>query len=677
MFNKIEGGQKVTLDSNAGYKVDVWIPPLGYGFNTITGEIEKTDIIQNSPKPSEQRWKPIKLPDNFKAQRAKEKERQKGDSEYFDAELEKIREKFWTYRLCGLWVYMNGKPVYITGEHFMYINFWQNNDGLPDYRDADRRRYYFQEFCIHDPRCAGILEGSNRRSGKSYRAGLFLYNYVSMTPDAWGGLQSKTEPDARTFFRVKLVTPFKRLPDFFMPELDTSAGSGMAKEIKFTKAARKGKAAMENINDLGLNSYIDNRASGEYAYDGEALQRAVNDEIGKPSDADSYERWGVIKYCLRVGKKWVGKALLTTTPEELEGIAIENNPFFKIWEESDFLERDKNGHTKSGLYRYFIPAQETIECDKYGMPKIESNLEYILNTREALKGNRKKLLDETKKNCISADEMFKATISKECLFNTEKLSDRLDVLLYSKDHFTRGNFMWEKGDKDTKVVFKKEEYGRWSILNEFVTNFESNIVDRSGTLFVPKNVLNYTMGVDPFDHDNTSDSRRSNGAASVYKKYDPFAQYPNLNNACVCLYLARPSTAAIFYEDMIMTACYFGCDVLFENNKIGIKRYFQERGYEKFFIKLKDSVEFGIPSTPAIKQMMADYIEYHVENFPENLFFKKLVEQLLAFDIKNTEKYDAVMAYGYSLIADKYRMFKKSEEKTFVEISSLLPAYLL
>lgn len=689
MYKKQQGCTKEVIDTNAGYTVDVWVPPLGYGFNSLTGEIEKTDIIKRSNKAVDQYWERLELPKNWKKLRAKEKKIQlEGDPDHFDSELEDIRATHWTYRLCGVWVYMNGKPVYLTGEHWMYLNWWNMGAiGYPEYRDCDRRRFYFEEYCNWDPRCAGILEASNRRSGKSFRAGLFLYNYISISHDTVGGIQSKTDIDAGKFFAQKLISPFKKLPDFFQPDTDTTGGAGFKKSVEFKKITRRGRAAMDDIDDMGLNSVIDYQSSNEFAYDGQPLHRAVNDEVAKKSTADAFERWKVIRYCLVVGKKFIGKAICTTTPEELEGMDIENTPFYKLWHKSLPIGkdgRDENGRTGSWLYAYLMPAWETIEVDKYGMPNKDKNIQFIHNTRNALKGKLKDYLDEMKKNCLSVDEMFRATLSSACMYDEENLTMRIDTLTGIHDHYTRGDFIWENGERDTKVLFVPAKNGRWLVLNEFTKDderFTSNMVEWRGNAAIggtcrPLNVFQFTAGVDPFDHDLVESGKGSNGAISIYQKYNPHRWLAS-NKGCVCLYLNRPPTSDDFYEDCIKTFVWFGCDFLFETQKIGIKKYVANRGYDHFMIRLAGNTEPGCASSPTLKQHMSELIEWHIKYAIESFFFMKLLTQLVSFDIKHTEKFDAVMAYGYSLIADGSRLIKNRRGKGVQEISRILPAYLL
>ena len=68
----------------------------------------------------------------------------------------------------GIWFLNNGKPTYITGSHYMYIQWSKIDVGYPEYRDANRRLFIFWEACKLDYRCYGICYLKNIRSGFSY-----------------------------------------------------------------------------------------------------------------------------------------------------------------------------------------------------------------------------------------------------------------------------------------------------------------------------------------------------------------------------------------------------------------------------------------------------------------------------------------------------------------------------
>lgn len=203
MFKPIDNG---TVEDIQGLKCH--IPPVGWVNNMITGEMERRLIHSRSPKKKEQYWENVKLPKDYNKLREKELERQREDKEFFDTTLEQFRTQEWDRRLNGFWFYNNGTPTYITGLHYFYLNYWTLDTGLPKYRDTDRKYFYFLQYCIEDPECFGMVEITKRRQGKTFRGGVFLYEYTSRTKNAQAGVQSKTGSDAKTVFRKAVIQPF-------------------------------------------------------------------------------------------------------------------------------------------------------------------------------------------------------------------------------------------------------------------------------------------------------------------------------------------------------------------------------------------------------------------------------------------------------------------------------------
>ena len=64
----------------------------------------------------------------------------------------------------GFWFMNNGKPTYITGTHYMYLQWSKIDVGAPDFREANRLFYIFWEACKVDKRCYGMCYLKNRRS---------------------------------------------------------------------------------------------------------------------------------------------------------------------------------------------------------------------------------------------------------------------------------------------------------------------------------------------------------------------------------------------------------------------------------------------------------------------------------------------------------------------------------
>ena len=58
-------------------------------------------------------------------------------------------EKEFEYRDEGYWFYNNGKPTYITGSHYMYLQWTKIDVGYPDFREANRALYLFWDCLLY------------------------------------------------------------------------------------------------------------------------------------------------------------------------------------------------------------------------------------------------------------------------------------------------------------------------------------------------------------------------------------------------------------------------------------------------------------------------------------------------------------------------------------------------
>lgn len=654
MYNAIKKG---STEEIYGYLCQ--LPPVGYGVNSATGALEKTDIIKRSNKKEEQFWERTPLPADWAKKRRLEIKNQADDEDYYDPALEAFREQEWKRRLCGVWVYMNGKPVYLPGVYYFYLNWWLIDDGYPKYREPDRKFFYVWKYCEEDSRCAGLIETTKRRAGKTYRGGCIVYEYCSRVMEATGGMQSKTLEDVKkNVFQKAIIHPFKKLPDFFMPVFDQSKSLTPTTELRFIKTAKKGKNAMADIDKPELNSIIDYRSSDEHSYDGYKLHRYFVDEAGKTMEADIYKRHHVTRYCLEVDGHWIGKALYSTTVEDMESGGAN---FKKLWSDSDANVRDANGRTKSGFYRYFTPAFATLFFDKYGQPDIEQGKQYYLNERAGLADRPTALSSAKRKSPFDEHEMFFID-GERCLYDTEKLNYQLDALSYKENVTTRGNFVWENGVRDSRVMWEPYRDGKWEICWLFDQPEESNNVMRRGALCFPNNTTKFVAGADPFSHDVTVDNRRSDGAGLVLKKFNAMESGSPFNHAFVCKYRARPPAASMYYEDMLKMAVYFGCQILFENNKNNWKDYFVQRGYEAFLMKLRDYPDYGIPGNKNTHMQLAEVTEEYINDEIDKVYFPSLINDWLEFEIDKTTKYDLAMASGYCLIADMKKIYRRTAE---------------
>jgi len=120
----------------------------------------------------------------------------------------------------GLWFKNNGVPTYITGGHYMYLQWTKIDVGYPDYREANRLLYIFWEACKADIRCFGLDYLKIRRSGFSFMASSETVNTGTLAKDRRLGILSKTGADAKKMFTDKVVPINSNYPFFFKPIMD-------------------------------------------------------------------------------------------------------------------------------------------------------------------------------------------------------------------------------------------------------------------------------------------------------------------------------------------------------------------------------------------------------------------------------------------------------------------------
>ena len=120
---------------------------------------------------------------------------------------EEFKEQWYDYidtefirREQGFSFYNKGLPTYITGTHYMYLQWSKIDVGAPDFREANRLFFIFWEACKADIRCYGMCYLKNRRSGFSFMASGEVVNLATISSDSRYGILSKSGPDAKKMF---------------------------------------------------------------------------------------------------------------------------------------------------------------------------------------------------------------------------------------------------------------------------------------------------------------------------------------------------------------------------------------------------------------------------------------------------------------------------------------------
>jgi hypothetical protein len=653
MYEKIEGGSVIDIQ---GLKCN--LPPEGYVYNIITKQVEFRGVYKRSDIKSEQYWKRILLPDWYQDTMKKwddfDKKKKDDEVEFYDERLEEYKKQEWDRRLNGFWYMNNGVPTYLTGLHYLYLQWWPIDIGYPKFRMPDLEKFYFMEYCIQDPLCMGMLEVTKRRFGKSFVAGLFVSEYITRTKMTNGGIQSKTGSDAKKFFAKTVVNPFRRLPKFFRPEYDMSLGVNPKSEMRFQKTNVRGKKAEESIDKDELGSVIDFQSADTVAYDGQKLHRYVADECGKTTEVNVYDRHEVVRYCLLDDEgNIIGKALYTTTVEKLvtekDGV---QDAFKLLWEESNQDKRQDNGTTSSGLYRFFMSAKRTRNFDDFGYPDESKTLDQILADRETVKNNPRALSARVRKEPLTIDEAF-STDSDKCIFNVMNIGAREQYL--KENPVIKRHVMFYR-DIDQIVRWRnitdKEQDFHW-VITQFPKQGEENKHTFDVKMKKPGRTNDGAIAIDGYSN-SQGGKYGSKASAWIGRRYDLLN--PEQTGKAIGHLYGRPHIKETLHEQVLLAAEFYGYQAWYEHNSDDYLSYFRDRGRVGYLgsyplstidpSKRETADRFkGFPTTPFSLTKQIDVGIMYFESHIDSIDFENLLEDAKKFDPNNRTDFDITVSF--------------------------------
>jgi hypothetical protein len=603
-----------------------------------------------------------------------------------------FKEKWYDYideefkrREDGFSFYNNGIPTYITGTHYMYLQWSKIDVGAPDFRESNRLFFIFWEACKADHRCYGMSYLKNRRSGFSFMSSAELVNQATISSDSRFGILSKSGADAKTMFTDKVVPISLNYPFFFKPIQDgmDRPKTELAYRVPASKFTRRKLDNNDSPEELdGLDTTIDWKNTGDNSYDGEKLKLLVHDESGKWLKPDNIlNNWRVTKTCLRLGSRIIGKCMMGSTSNALDK-GGEN--FKKLYYNSDVTKRNANGQTSSGLYSLFIPMEWSYEgfIDTYGLPVfntpekpvkgIDGNeieigvIEHWQNEVDGLKSDSDGLNEYYRQFPRTEQHAFRDE-AKQSLFNLTKIYEQIDYNndLRHTNNLTRGNFQWENGVQDTRVVFYPNKNGRFLISWIPPYYLQNHVILKNGGKY-PGNEHIGAFGCDSYDISGTVDGHGSKGALHGLTK---FTMDDAPSNTFFLQYISRPQTAEIFFEDVLMALVFYGMPMLAENNKPRLLYYLKRRGYRNYSINRPDKTYSklsatereigGIPNSSqdviqAHAAAIETYIEDHIGLFEYGygtMYFQETLEDWARFNINARTNHDASISSGLAIMA--------------------------
>lgn len=652
---------------------------------------DKEKILFHDKPKAEQFWQRLEVPKAISDIESNEEWNLK--DEVFKKKWTPYIKEEWRRRREGVWFYNCGVPTYLTGKHYMLLQWHPLEDGYAFFIEPQWKIYIHWQACIEDPRSFGQVHAKNRRSGYSSIEGAEITETISGSKRAIGGIISMNAEEAqKTLFTDKVVLPFKSYPFFFQPI--SNAAENPKSVLSFAEPGTKRKKASVKAG-VGNDSEISWKATDKNSYDGKRLARLVVDEAGKWKMVDIEEYWQIVKPCFRLRTRIVGKCMMGSTVNPMKD---GGEQFKRLYETSDVSKRGTDGRTISGLYSLFIPAYETVVLDKYGRSVIEDpvgkfiNIDgeemdcggktYLLRQRKSLADTPDKLNEFIRQFPFTIEEAFRDS-AQDGMFNLTNIYEQINHNEHLKEikqfPVRKGRFIWKDGERFcNKVSWTDDPKGNWEVSFFGMQEEDACAVKYERGKYYPKNDWLGAGGVDPYKVDKTADGRGSN--ASCHIVFRTNMKYPGM--VCVARYNGRPQTVELSFEEMLMGAIYFGVPLLIENNVRRMIEWLKDNGYGGFVMNRPKTLrakssniknEEGIPSNSedvlnsqvfVLQNFIQNHIGQNEDGTMNQFYFNDTLSDLAKFNPKDRTKNDDSVSLSLALLAIQTVAPKPQKETT-------------
>lgn len=630
----------------------------------------------------------------------------------------------------------NGKPteyVYIPPCAYLYFAWWKPDFGSPKFRKVYFKTFYALQWGEDHPLVNGIVLSTYRRHGKTSIAGCWTIDMPSRMAFGYGGMQGQAGKKALEFFDIHLMQPFRRLEeiDFFQPKFDQQASQ--KSQLLFTDApprsnkriTRNAAMNMETDKRKPLGGRVSCANSSETALDGKKMHRIWLDEPGKWEKTDVMKTVTTYVPCtVDDMRRKIGMMIVPSTVEELNKGGEE---FIQLFEKSvpSMMSKNKNGKTSTSLVAVFIPAYEGVVFDEYGRSIIDDPPagEIVLDEAgEQIKVGAKRMLMAERESKEEEDDKimemrkypftwFEAKMSsiQQCQFPAQIITRRLQELLaMPRMPFIRGNYEWVDDVIDGDVEFRRDDIsGRFQvawqpdfeggqhentrkIINNVGFEWGENVYGERIKLWKPLNDHLFAAGSDPISYKNKGKEKRlSNGAMHIFRKFDPAVDqgvkrenWQSYN--AVVQYLFRPDIFETFVEDMIKAVRFWGCSINAEDNVQALRQAFDGRGYGAFILYRRDfndlslmgagDMDRPVRSNEEVINSYTKTLNTFFYRHGHRVLFPEILTQAMQFDPNDTQKYDAIVSLGYTLMAADKKVETEADSDP-VPTDTLFPMY--
>lgn len=502
--------------------------------------------------------------------------------------------------LNGMWVFINGEPVYLTGINVDFLVFNKWDFGYAQYLKQQRLDFYFRDLVRKDTNCYGAAILKCRRCGfTTEELSEAIYTMLE-DENAHVSLQSNEHKKCTRTLLLPIIDTYVKRPKwmrgrFYAPNGKKPRGALELTSNKFDENAE--------IQDEYLGGTVLSYPTVASAVDGTKKRLVIMDEAYKWEDCSPMETLGVNKKCVvEYGIK--GKVHVLSTMGDSDSVVQSVKEGCQIIYESNPRVRDLNGRTTSGLYEWFVSAIHSADVPeeyrdptytKYGDINKDKAEAYIRGEVNKHPANSKQRIFEMRRLPLEKKHGLMAATDKT-YFPIIRMQDRLDYLnslpLHQKP-YVRGNL--STPDSKGRVYFELNENGIWLVSVQPYFSAEKNIDTRNrfrtvGTKFHPPVNPEGVIGYDTikFKTKNTTSNNLSQACLLVYKKFDYFGS--GIFDEYCGLMLDRPEDPKEAHFEAVKACLFWGYPINVERNAGDADDVFEDHNAESFLLKDKKGV---------------------------------------------------------------------------------------
>lgn len=632
-------------------------------------------------------------------------------------DLIRFRDEDLVRRKHGIWFMNNGEPTYITGGHYYFLQ-WVHLSGnknrftkepFPMYMQFQRDCFYFMDLVWKDKKCIGGFIGKPKKTGITQLFAADILDRTTRTKNKEFGMMSVSEDKCRDTCYKYYLYGYDNLPDIISHPYSIRSKEEFKlayPEVRGTtvEAVKRKMQAEES-----LNTHLFVAPTVADAFDSFLMYYAWIDEFPKLKNPYPKEVFDITKETVRQGGLRYGRLFLTSYVPEHDDDSFEQSK--AIWEDSGLDTRNSLGETGSGMYRYFISAEDSYEeddmlIDVYGKVDKEKVKRYLIQKDKELEKDYSKLQTFRRQYPRVENHMWESAGSTESKFDAVRLSKQINNIrsnMSGQLPYEEGNFMWENDLFYIGKGYGEGEFGRvkWVPLTrdqmlkgmtapfrwyhperykhlKFNRVVDENIRDIRTGLYKPPGDLLFIGGVDPTEYVeevNIGTGSKDGIIISTLpdKRLDAVNKMPVSGIPCI-EYNYRHNNPDAFIEDLVKAILYLGGLFYIEGNKAWVMTTLKGHGLQNFFVmrnaKTKQLERYGqspvdqqlYPTTQrtstgavntvrdiiiTLKRKLKEPEHAGDVDVIENIFMLDLLTQLLSFNPKDTKKFDLVMAYGF------------------------------